>query len=155
MPIYQAATRSTLVGASAGSVLFGFHANSRRCWVREWHMFNITAPTTSGGIGLVRSTALGTGSRTEVIGIPRDTSSNAGTGSVVTAWATLAPTTGGVTTSLIRFTSPATFGNGVIWTFDDEPMEVPANPAVTSELVIINLMATAPGTYDFTVVWEE
>lgn len=156
MARYSAATRSTLVGATAGSVLFGFRAGTRLCYVYELGLFNITAPTTSGGLGLVRSTAIGTGTLTGVLGIPEDPNAVAGLGQAITNWGTALPTTGGVGTTMRRFTSPATFGNGVIWTWSEaDPLEVSANAAVNSELVLINLQATAPGTYDFYVAWEE
>lgn len=157
MARYSAASRSTLVGATAGSVLFGFRASTTRlAYVFEIGLFNITAPTTSGALGLVRSTALGTGALTGVAGIAEDPQAAAGGGQVVTAWATLAPTTGGVGTTLRRFTSPASFGNGVIWTWPEaSPLEVPVGSAANGELAIINLQATAPGTYDFYFAWEE
>lgn len=155
MPVFEASARSTLVTATAGAVLFGFKAGSLRARIREIHLFNITAPTTSGALGLNRSTALGTGALTGLVGIPHDPSDSATTAQVITAWATAVPTVVAAST-LRRFDSPASFGNGVIWTFDTmDPLVVPAAPAVNAELVFTNLQASAPGTYDFTFVWEE
>ncbi len=156
MPLYEASSRSTLVTATAGAVLFGFRAStSRMARIREIQLFNITAPATSGALGLVRSTALGTGALTAVAGMPLNPDDPAAGGQVITNWATAVPTTGGAGATLRRIAVPATIGNGVMWVWDREPLIVPPGSAVNGELAFINLQATAPGTWDVTVVWEE
>lgn len=158
MPAYEASLTTTIVTATAGAVLGAFHAGNRPARIYEIELFNITAPTTSGGIGLCYSTAIGTGALTNLLGQKTDPSNDvAAVGSIVTAWATTAPTVAASPFSTLRrWSSPASFGNGIIWTWDTAaPLIVPANAAVNSELCIINLQATAPGTYFFTVRWDE
>lgn len=153
MPVYEASARSTLVTATANAPLWAFRQiDNQLAAVREIHLFSKTAPTTSGSIGIVRSTALGTGTLTTVVGQPRNPNAAATSSGVVTNWATAVPTIG---TVFRRFTSPATLGNGVVWSIDlIDPIFVIGNAAATSELVFVNLDAAAPGTYDITVVWE-
>jgi hypothetical protein len=158
MASYEAAVTTTIVTATAGAVLGAFHAGARPARITEIELFNITAPTTSGGIGLCRSTALGTGALTGQLGQATDPSNDvAALATVVASWATTAPTVAASPFNTFRrWSSPASFGNGVIWTWpSDDPMVVPANSAVNSELCIINLQGTAPGTYFFVVRWKE
>jgi hypothetical protein len=156
MPIYEASTTTTIVTASAGAVLAAFRAGTRPCYLYELHLFGITAPTTSGSVGLARSTAIGTGTLTQQLGQPRDKNAAAALGGPVTAWATTAPTVAASPYNTFRrWAQPATIGNAVIWTFDRQPLIVPANADVASELCLVNLVATAPGTLHVTVVWEE
>lgn len=157
MPFYEAATTTTLVTASANAPLVALRAVSAALFVQEIHIFYRTAPTTSGALGLVRSTALGTGTLTSVAGQARMplTGMPAATGIIVTNWATLAPTLSATTYSR-RFSASPTIGNGVIWTFDgNEQLGVAGSAGATSELIIANLVATAPGTFDVVVIWRE
>lgn len=155
MPVYEAAAVTTLVTATANAPLCALRGVTRPLFVREIHLFYATAPTTSGRLGITRSTAIGTGALTSVTGVPRTTLAATGTGVLVTAWATLAPTVSS-TAYFRRFAAVAAIGNGVIWTFDgDNGLIVPGSAGATSELVVTNLVAVAPGTIETTFVWEE
>ena len=155
MAIYTASSVSTIVTASANAVLFGFRASTaRRCFIREIGFFYRTAPTTSGQLGLQRSTALGTGAITAVVGQAHEPGEPAAIGQVETAWATAAPTTANL--YMKRFGSAPTIGNGMVWRFDEgSGLVVPLGSAATGEIVVCNLVATAPGTMDFWFTWEE
>jgi hypothetical protein len=156
LPQYEAAVTTTLVGASAGSVLAAFRAGTRPCYIYEIHLFGVTAPTTSGSVGLTRSTAIGTGTLTQQLGQTRDKLAIAALGGIVTNWGTAAPTVAASPyNTLRRWAQPASIGNGIIWVFDRVPLEISANNAVDSELCLINLVATAPGTYNMSCIWEE
>lgn len=155
MSIYEVSARTTLVTASVAAPLAALRAVTGFCRIWEIHAFYVTAPTTSGGLGLCRSTALGTGALTSVTPVARSTRASAPTAILNTAWATAAPTTGGIGTVFRRVAQAATIGNGIIWTFDREPLELIGSAAATSELIICNDNATAPGTFDLTVVYEE
>lgn len=156
MPVYEASALTTLVTATGNVPIAAFRGpTANRARVREMHLFSITAPTTSGGLGLCRSNALGTGTLTSVIGVPHEPGDPATTGALITNWATAPPT---LTAANIfrRWTSPASLGNGVIWTWDIiDPLVMPLGNAATGDLCIVNIPATAPGTYYVTVVWEE
>jgi hypothetical protein len=156
MPLYEVSGRTTLVTASAMAALAAIRgATSRPAYLRELHIFGIAAPTTSGALGLCFSTALGTGTLTQVTPIARFRNVGAPEARLVTAWATLAPTNGGVGTVFRRWSQSANIGNGVIWTFDQDPIEIPLGNTATGELCIVNLQGTAPGTFDITAVLEE
>lgn len=114
----------------------------------------MTAPTTSGGLGLQFSTAVGTGALTSVSSVPRSRNVSASAAVLNTAWATAAPTNAGIGAVFERWQQPATLGNGMIWTFATEPIEVPQG-AANSELCLVNTMATAPGTLDVVFIFEE
>lgn len=157
MPAFEASTRTTLVTATALAPLAAFRAaTAQRARIREIGIFTVTAPTTVGGIGLMRSTALGTGALTSAVGINREPGDSVTTGQIVSAWATAAPTVGAAATVFRRASFPASVGQGVIWTWDIvDPLLVPLGNTATGELVFVNLNATAPGTYDIYVTWEE
>lgn len=155
MAVYEVSARTTLTAATVAAPLAALRAVTRSCRILEVHAFYVTAPTTSGGLGLIYSTALGTGALTSVVPVARSTRATAPTAVLNTAWATAVPTTGGVGTIFRRFHASPTIGNGVIWTFDREPLEVVGGAAATSELILCNTIATAPGTIDCTFVFEE
>lgn len=157
MSVFEASSRTTLVTATALAPLASFRASTtQRARIREIQIYTVTAPTTVGGLGLMRSTALGTGTLTSAVGVNREPGDAATTGQVVTAWATAAPTVGAVGTVFRRAAFPAAVGQGVIWTWDIvDPLLVPLGNAATGELVIVNLNATAPGTFEISVTWEE
>lgn len=157
MPIYEASATTTLTTATANAPLCALRAVTQPLFVREIHVYYATAPTTSGRLGLTRSTAVGTGTLTSVTGQIREnlTGSAASTGILVTNWATAAPTVS-ATAYFRRFSAGAAVGNGVIWTFDPEPgLFIQGSAGATSELVITNLVAVAPGTADVIFVWRE
>lgn len=155
MPVYSAGGVSTLTTATANAPLVGFRGSTTvRCAVREIGVFMLTGATTSGNLGLQRSTALGTGSLTSVTGQAHDPGDPATSGVLVTNWATLKPTTADV--YFKRFALATSIGSGFIWRFDEGPgLVVPLGSAATGELVICNLTATAPGTFQVWITWEE
>jgi hypothetical protein len=155
MARYQVSGRSTVVTATAAAALASIKAGTTRpIFVEEIHLFYVTAPTTSGGLGLAISTAVGTGTLTSVTPVARSRNVNAPGALAITNWATAAPTNGGAGTLFERQHAAAAIGNGVFWTFLNEPIEIAPNGA-TSELCICNTVATAPGTFDFCFVFEE
>lgn len=157
MPVFEVSaltTRNSPSGTNYPIAAFR-SSTSQRAYVREIHMFNVTAPTTYAAIGLARSSAIGTGSLTRVDGVLREPGDTApGTpGGLVTAWATLAPTLG---TVFRTFACGTAVGNGVVWTFDQlNPLIMAAPTAATSELVFVQQPNQAPGTWYITIVWEE
>lgn len=157
MPLYEASSVTTIVTATPDAVLAAFRAGSRQAYVREIHLFTLTAPTTAGGVALKRATAIGTGAITGNVGVPRDPNAPAPGGQVATAWGTAPPTvTAAPAGALRRFACAAAIGNGIVWTFyEGLGIIVPANPAVNAELCLCNTQSTAPGTYVITVVFEE
>jgi hypothetical protein len=157
VPIYEASATTTLTTATANVALCALRAVTQPLFVREIHIYYATAPTTSGRLGLTRSTALGTGTLTSVNGVIREnlTGSAASTGLLVTNWATAAPTVS-ATAYFRRFAAGPAIGNGIIWTFDPEPgLFLQGSAGATSELVIANLVAVAPGTAEVVFVWRE
>lgn len=154
MAVFQVSGRSTLVTATAAAALAAFKAVTRPAYIREIKIFGVTAPTTSGGLGLLFSTAVGTGALTSIAPVGRLRNPLASASLGVTAWATLAPTNAGVGAIFERWAAPATLGNGIIWSFGEEPIEVLPGVA-TSELCIVNTLATAPGTFDFVFTFVE
>lgn len=156
MPLYDVSARTTLVPASIGGVLAAIRGSTvRATYLRELHVFGITAPTTSGGIALCFSTALGTGALTSVTPVARYRNVSAPGAVLVTAWATLAPTNGGAGTFFRRWTQSPNIGNGMLWTFDHDPLELNLGNVAAGELCIVNTLTTAPGTFDITAVLEE
>lgn len=155
MAIYEVSGRTTLVTATAAAALCAIRAVTRKLYLREIHLFYVTAPTTSGGLGLCRSTAVGTGTLTSVTPVARELSQDAPTALLITNWATAAPTNGGIGAVFRRVHQGAAIGNGIIWTFDGDELEVVGGAAATSELCIVNTIATAPGTFDVTVIYDE
>jgi hypothetical protein len=157
MAIFEATALTTLVTASAGSPLGALRAGTKPMRVYEIGHSAITAPTTSGRLSLGHSTAIGTGALTQVFGASVDPAnySTAALGSIVTAWATAVPTLTS-TTRKRAFAFPPNIGAAVIWSWpNDREMVIPPNAAANSELVLINDIAFAPGTWLIYAVWEE
>lgn len=156
MPLYEVSARTTLVTATIAAALAAIRGGtSRPTYLRELHIFGITAPTTSGGIGLAFSTALGTGTLTQVTPVARYRNVSAAEARLITNWATAAPTNGGIGTVFRRWAQSPNIGNGIIWTFDQDAIEIPLGNTATGELCIVNTLATAPGTFDITAILEE
>lgn len=155
--IYEVSGRTTLTTATVAAPLAALRAVTGAVRIWEVHLFYVTAPTTSGGLGLCYSTALGTGTLTSVTPVARGSlvGISAATARLNTNWATLAPTNGGIGTVFRRFQAAPTIGSGVIWTFDREPLDVIGNATATSEMCLVNTLATSPGTIDVTFVFEE
>lgn len=156
MALHDMSFRTTLVTATAYAALAAIRgATARPTFVREIHLFGLTAPTTSGSIGLCHSSALGTGTLTSVTPVARKILGQASTVIGITNWTTASPTNGGAGAVFRRWTQSANIGNGMIWTFDGEPLELPLAAAATGDLSIVNLLATAPGTFEVNVVLED
>lgn len=156
MPLYDVSARTTLVTATIAAPLASLRASTTRvCRLRELGIFGITAPTTSGSLGLCLATALGTGTLTSVTPVSRDRNSPAAGAIMITNWATAVPTNGGVATMFKRWAQSVAIGNGIIWTWDMEPFEIPLGNTATGELCICNLLATAPGTFEIFATFSE
>ena len=155
MAIYEVSGRTTLTTATVAAALCALRAVTRFCRIYEIHAFYVTAPTTSGNLALCFSTALGTGTLTSVTPVARSSRAQGATAVLNTNWATAAPTNGGAGALFRRVSLGATIGNGIIWTFDREPLELVGSAAATSELCLCNSIATAPGTIDVTFVYDE
>lgn len=156
MALFEVSARTTLVTATVAAALAAIRASTTRpTFLRELHLFSATAPTTSGELGLCLSTALGTGALTSVTPVARERNIGAPGAVLVTNWATLAPTNGGVGTVFRRWAQSPAIGNGMVWTWDGEPFEIPLGNTATGELCIVNLLGTAPGTLNITAVLEE
>lgn len=156
MAIYEISTRSILTTGTALAQLASFRAStSQRAGIREIHLSNVTAPTTSGSVGLMRSTATAVTPTGVTTPQQREPAAAASTAALYTGWAT-APTVGAVGTVIRRWSHGTAIGNAMIWTFDlTGPMIVPLGSGATGELVFVNLNATAAATYDITICWDE
>lgn len=157
MPVYEASSLSTITTATNLTPLFGFKAGGQLATVREIHLFNRTAPTTVGAIGLFRSTADGTGTLTSSAAQARKSAGTASSTAVVwTNYGTARPTIGAASTQLRPFGHGTAVGNGIVWVFDMlDPLEV-GTTAATAHLVLANISGgSAAATYDFAFVWEE
>lgn len=155
MPVYTISSRTTVTTGTALTPIAAFRSSTiNRTEVREIHLFNVTAPTTSGGVGLMRSTAQGTASASVTTPQPRDPSSSADTAILETAWSA-APTVGAVGTVMRRWHHGTALGNGILWTYDlTSPLVFPASNAATGSLILVNLQGTAAATYDITIVYN-
>jgi hypothetical protein len=156
MAVYELSTRTTVTTATALTPIWAFLASTtQRAAVREIQLFNVTAPTTSGGVGLMRSTALGTATTTNTTEVAREPGAAASDARVETAWSA-APTVGTVDTVFRRWHHGTAIGNGIVWTFDlTSPLIVPLGGAVNGKIVLVNLQATVAATYDVTIAWED
>lgn len=155
MATYEVSGRTTLVTATIAAPLCALRAVTRKVYIREIHLFYVTAATTSGGLGLCRSTALGTGTLTSVTPVARELNQDAPTAILNTNWGTAAPTNGGAGAIFRRMHQGPAIGNGILWTFDGDELEVIGGAGATSELCVVNTIATAPGTVDVTFVYDE
>lgn len=155
MAVYGISTRTTVTTATALTPILAFRGStSQIVEIREIHLYNVTAPTTSGGIGLMRSATQGTASASVTTSQPRII--GAGTSDVIleTAWSS-APTVGAVGTVMRRWHHGTAIGNGVIWAYDlTAPLVIPISPATNASMILVNLQGTAAATYEVTVVYN-
>jgi hypothetical protein len=151
MPVFEVSFDTTLTTATANAPLASLKGDTgQETQIREIHIFQKTAGVAPNGLGLARSTALGT-TPTTVAAVMRRPSSTLTSAVGVTAWAGV-PTIGGV---FRRFITGTAIGNGVIWAFDKlDPLILAEGDVATGELVIVNLYATAAPTYGVTIVGE-
>lgn len=158
MATFEVSAHTTLTTATIAAALAAFRApgsGGQRPTIQEIQIE--TSNAVAGGIGLCRSTALGTGALTSVSPVSREPGEPTAAGSVlVTNWATLAPTNGGIGTVFRRFNHSAVQGSARIWTFSElRPLFVPLSSNATGELCFVNLNAATPATYDITIVLAE
>jgi hypothetical protein len=151
MSTVQASTRTTIVTATAGTVIGSIrNPASNQIKVYGFSIFSFTAPTTSAELYLAIASTLGTGTVTGVTGVATDRSPRTPLGVLATAWATAAPT--GIGTPLEGFTCGPNIGAGIVWQWvADDELFLPAS----SELVLVTNAGTAPGTWRMSGRWEE
>lgn len=165
MGLYRARARTTLAPTAAMGVLGAFRPGIRPPDVVEMRLFLRNTPALSGSptagfaVGLCRSTALGTGGLTQVVGVSTKGSGGpeAGVGSLVTAWATAPPTVGTVTTVFDSAIGGTQIGYPVVFPFDYmHPLEQADSSDATAEIVLVLTEAhtTAP-VFDVIAVWDE
>lgn len=155
MPVYTISSRTTVTTGTALTPIAALRSSTaNRTEIREIQLFNVTAPTTSGGVGLMRSTGQGTASASVTTPQPRDPSSSGDTAILETAWSA-APTVGAVGTVMKRWHHGTSIGNGIVWTYDlTSPLILPASNTATGSLVLVNLQATAAATYDLVIIYN-
>src|SRR3954469_12568903 len=112
---YEVAIRTSITTASVPIVTL--KAVTNPIWLREIHMWYVTAPTTSGGLGLARSTAIANTGLTSVTGFPLNPNSHTATAVAVTAW-TNAPTFTAGAFFRRWFAGAASIGGGNIWVWE-------------------------------------
>jgi hypothetical protein len=158
MARYEAAVRTTITTATAATPLAALRAITRPAWLRELHIQYVTAgPASASGLALIPSTAIGTGALTGLIGLAVNPSDLAGTAEAITNWGTAIPTNAGLAASRRRWLSGSTtpIGTALVWIFEAPGFYVPGSASATSEILLCNMAATAPGTMDLTWVYEE
>lgn len=151
MSTCQASTRTTIVTATAGTVIASVrNPASNQVKVYGFSMFSVTAPTTSGEFYLALAGTLGTGTVTGVTGVATDRSPRTPLGVLATAWGTAAPTAVG--SPLEGFACGPNIGAGIVWQWvGDDEIFIPAS----NELVLVTNSGTAPGTWRISARWEE
>jgi hypothetical protein len=152
---YEAGNTSTIVTATADLPLVAIRAPTTEiARLLELGVFLTSATATR--LGLARATTVsvtpGTTKPGRAIfpGTPAAPLADSGT-LLVSSWGT-GPV---ISTNYLRKISlPATIGAGFIWTWPvDRPLIVGDGENI-SELVLANLVAVAPGTFDYYAVWE-
>jgi hypothetical protein len=146
------------VTATANAPLAAFRAGTRPCRIYEMGLSAVTAPTTNGQLGLKRSTAISVTPSGQVLGVSVDpnTGAPAALGGPVTGWGTAPTVAAAGTGELHGFAFNPAVGAAAIFTWPQgRELIVPANSAVNSELVLVNRVALAPGTWTVYFVWEE
>lgn len=156
MAVFEVSCETTLTTATVAAALCALRGDTgQRIRIREIHISQKTAGTSPNGVGLCRSTVLGTGALTSVTPVVRDPGDTVTSALAVTAWATLAPTNGGIGTVFRRFLSGTAVGNGTVWAFDKlDPLIMAEGDTATGELCLVNLYATTPPIWDVTWVAE-
>jgi hypothetical protein len=147
MAEYSASALTTVTTASAP--LFALRGDTtKRIALYEVGIFNVTAPTTSGGIGIARSLTVGTASASAAFA-PNDIGEIGTTNAQIdTAWSA-APTIAATPIHFRRFAHGTAIGNGMVWTFGQNPLILAlGGTAVGGSLIFYNLRATAAATYD-------
>lgn len=148
---FEAGQASVLVTVAADAPLFAIRAPATEiCRLRELHLTQIAA--TASRIGLARATTVSVApvttkpGRATVPGAPDS-------GTLLVAGWTTPPVIS--TNYLRRISLPATIGAGILWTWPaDDPLLVGLGSAI-AELVLVNLVAVAPSTFEITAKWED
>lgn len=152
---FEAGNVSTLVTATANAPLVAIRAPTTEiCRLFELGIMLTSATATQ--LGLARATTVSVTpastkpGRAIFPGTPSAPLADSAT-LLVSGWTT-APV---ISTNYLRQISlPATVGAGVIWTWPvDRPLIVGDGENI-SEIVIANLVAVAPGTFQYYAVWE-
>lgn len=132
---------------AAGAPIVALRASAtERLYLKECGFFPDAA--TVSAIGLIRAAAVGTATAS-ALGQPEDPGDTAGTGNVDTTWST-APTIAATPLYLRRIRFPANVGAGVIWTFPERGLVVPAGGA----LLAWNYGAAANPVLNAYFVWD-
>lgn len=162
---YRSRSRTTISTATQHAVIGAFRPGIRPPALEEIRLFLrntpalTTSPTAGFAVGIVRSTAVGTGTLTQNVGQPMRGSGGmeAGVGSFVTNWGTAVPTIGGTPTYFDSGIGGTQLGYPVVFTFDKlDPLAQPDSGDPTAEICIALLEAhtTAP-IFDVVCLWDE
>jgi hypothetical protein len=123
--------------------------------IREIGISVVVAPTTAPNFVLARSTGIGV-TPVSVAALPDDPADPAATVLADTSWGTQ-PTFTTAGPFLRQVALAAAAGSGIIWTFPDAGLILPAGTGATSGLVIANTVASGAtlGSFALYVVWDE
>lgn len=156
MAVYVASVTTTSQATAPYVICALRGATGVRARIRNVEVFCKTAPTTSLGLTIVRSTTQGTGTMTGNVGLPRDPAEPAGTGIVGSVWATARPVIGAASTYGRRAILAPAVGSGLMWDWDIlAPNIVPTSAAANADLCLVQTTATASGDLEITFVWDE
>lgn len=148
LSVTSQATAPYVIAAVRGST-------NSRIKLKAIEIFTLTAPTTSLGLTVARSTAQGTGAFTANVGLPRDPNDDNSTAMLGATWATARPTVGAASTYGRQAVLPASVGAGIIWEWDIlESLVIPKSAAATADFCIVQTTATASGDLKITAIWE-
>lgn len=152
------ASVQTASQSSANIVIAALRGSTNnRAKVLELAVCVNSAPTTSLGLALAYSTALGVTPSGQMVGVFRDPAETvAATGQLEAAWATR-PTVGASTTYFKRITLPPSIGSGWIWTWSElAPLLLAyGGTAAKGQLCLVQTTATAGGVLDVSCSWAE
>jgi hypothetical protein len=147
---FEAGTVSSIVLATATPLVAIRAPATERCLLRELGVTLVTA--TSTRLGLVRATTVSVTPAGTTAGQNKQPGAPASGTLLVTTWAT-APVV--AASMLRRITLPAAVGAGFIWSWPaDDPLVVGLGSAI-AEVVLTNLVAVAPATFDWYAIWED
>lgn len=142
MRAYEGAAQKVTTAAAGPIVTFVEPAAGRRAYIVEMGIFVVTAVAGEVGLGLPGNTPAGALTGTTVQAI--DPSDEAGTGVLVTSFATTQPTVPANFRRRIQL--PAVIGAGIVWAWDKGEFEVPVN--AFNQCPVLWQISTAIVTYD-------
>lgn len=151
MARFEGAALSSLVTATLDAPLVAIRAPAtENCRLRELGITLVAA--TSTRLGLARATTVSATPATTKPGRNKVPLAPDSATVLVNSWTT-APVIS--VNYLRRITLPAAIGAGFIWTWPaDDPLIV-GNGVAIGEIVIANLVAVAPSTFDWYAIWED